>query len=358
MPNPAGDDEHSVAERDAPGSLSRQWLLIGVTAVLALTLQLARTARPVVPNATTTAPLADATVAGKPLIDPATLAWVDPLRDDVTDQTLGIRAGESAAFQSLLDHATRVAPFNWDDVAPSEVFAVNVVSEPATLRGELVDVTGELLALRPLSVPATTDSPARDLLDAWIRTPDSPLEPVRVIVAHRSPELPSEPGRSVWVRARGHFFKREGYLAGSGLRTTSTIIADRLDPWTAPPTRLGAAFFSPAWFRVTAAVSVALLVSLCSWLAVEGRAARELRLSRLRPRSASLAALERVQFVSVEQSLRSLAERHRREEIARWKARRATLSPPPLSVHDGEVRDAEFIDLPTPPPLNRPPQSR
>jgi len=177
----------------------------------------------------------------------------------------GIRAGESAAYYRVLDHARRVDPETLRRAAarflaarqkasgsaavrrlPVEEFPVFVdlyenVRRPEVYLGKPVTLRGHLRKL--VEMPAGENPYGiQTLYEAWLFTSDSQQHPTVLVMTSVPPELLEEvrrlkaANRPVLVNGvsgSGYFFKMYGYPASDAYRFAPLVLGGRLE-WMPP----------------------------------------------------------------------------------------------------------------------------
>ena len=130
---------------------------------------------------------------------------------DVSDNTLNLRASEHDAYFAILSRLHDLDLSTIEKAAdPSATFAT-VMLEPDHYRGRPVTIQGA--ARRILELPAGANPAGIETLyELWVFTPDSDVNPWRVVALDVPADLPRgvfEQG--VPVKITGIFFKRQGY---------------------------------------------------------------------------------------------------------------------------------------------------
>ncbi len=232
----------------------------------------------------------------------------------VRDNTVGIRRDEAEAYFRLLDHVRRVSPADLERAAATDVQYINLMTESDRYRGAPITIRGDLWRLYEFDA-GPNDRGLTTLYEAWIFTGDSSNHPYRVV----STSLPRTltPGESlhVPVRVTGYFFKREGYPSQGGMHVAPTLLAPTVTPFrSAQAVPLTDATVSHLTGLLTA-VGLALLVTLLAFALGDRRIRRSARQRLLEEPTPSFAGLDAATFVTVEESLRRLAERERQADL-------------------------------------------
>ena len=230
--------------------------------------------------------------------------------DIVKDNTLGVRRDESDVFYWLLDHARRVPSTKLEKAGLREVQYINLMTEPDRFRGEPITIEGDLWRL--YEFPATrNDYSVSRVYEGWVFTGDSANHPYRVVFT----SLPKgiEPGENlrIPVRITGYFFKREGYRSNGGVHVAPTLLARRIAINTMPNGIPMMAGVVPYVIGAIMAVGLAILVTIVGFAVGDERSMRT-GMQRMRhyPHVA-FDNLVAAPSISVEESLRQLAERER-----------------------------------------------
>ena len=232
----------------------------------------------------------------------------------VKDNTLGIRRDEADAYYRLLDHVNHVSPSDLERAAVTEVQYINLMTEPDRFRGEPVTIQGDLWRLYEFEA-GPNNRGLTTLYEAWIFTGDSSNHPYRVV----STSLPHTltPGENIRkpVRVTGYFFKREGYPSQGGMHVAPTLLAPTITPFrpanAIPPTDQ----IVPYMIGVVTAVGLALLVTLLAFTLGDRRVKKIARQRMLNEPTPSFAGLDAGPFVTVEETLRQLAEQERQADL-------------------------------------------
>ena len=230
--------------------------------------------------------------------------------DTVKDNTVGVRRDESEAFYWLLDHARRVPSANLQRAAQEDVQYINLMTEPDRFRGEPITIEGDLWRLYELDASKNGYGVAK-IYEGWIFTGDSSNHPFRVVCT----SLPSgiEPGENLRkpVKVTGYFFKKEGYQSNGGVHIAPTLLARRININTMPNGIPLTAGILPYMIGAIMSIGLALLVTIVGFAISDGRSSRE-GMDRLRRQpQMSFAGLEIAEPISVEESLRELANQQR-----------------------------------------------
>lgn len=140
----------------------------------------------------------------------------------VTDNTFGVTAAEKEAYDTLLAKVREVPLVDLERVAHSNVPFAVLMLEADRYRGEVLSVEGEIRRCQPMA--ASPDEPPT--LDAWLFTPDSGLNPYRVVLAELPAGFPvgDELKPPIRVRVTGYFFKRYSYATADDFHTAPLLL--------------------------------------------------------------------------------------------------------------------------------------
>lgn len=234
-------------------------------------------------------------------------AYLDPaILSDVRDNTLGIRRDEAEAYYQILRQLRETPGTILERAARTDLLYVNLMTDSENLRGELVSIVGDLrrLSRLPPLPPDTYDGP---LYEGWVFTADSGTHPYRVVTTSLPDKLVPAESMKVPVRVTGYFFKREGYETEAGLHVAPTLLAKRIQYHRTPRTPPPDAGIVPYMLGVVGAVTLALLVTLVSFVISDQRSmAKDFRRFQLGT-SEGLNQLPGEHPMSIEESLRHLA---------------------------------------------------
>lgn len=234
-------------------------------------------------------------------------AYLNPaLLSNVRDNTLGIRHDEAEAYYQILRQLRETPGTILERAARTDLLYVNLMTDSENLRGELTSIVGDLrrLSRLPPSPPDTYDGP---LYEGWVFTADSGTHPYRVVTTSLPENLVPAESMKVPVRVTGYFFKREGYETEAGLHVAPTLLAKRIQYHRTPRTPPPDAGIVPYMLGVVGAVTLALLVTLASFVISDQRSmAKDFRRFQLGT-SEGLDQLPGERPMSIEESLRHLA---------------------------------------------------
>ncbi|MEI8020794.1 MAG: hypothetical protein WCH39_21500, partial [Schlesneria sp.] len=241
---------------------------------------------------------------------------VAPVRIDkrylevVKDNTIGVRRDEAEVFYWLLDHARRVPAASLQRAADREVQYINLMTEPDRYRGEPVSIEGDLFRLYEFEAGRNKYGVTK-VYEGWVFTGDSSHHPYRIVCT----SLPNgiEPGENLRkpVRITGYFFKREGYHSNGGVHIAPTLLARRININPMPNGIPLTSGILPYMTGAIMAIGLALLVTIVGFAIGDGRASRAEMQRLQRHPQPSFVGIHLPETISVEESLRQLAERDR-----------------------------------------------
>ncbi len=150
----------------------------------------------------------------------------------VTDNTFGVTAAEKVAYDTLLAKVRSVPLAELERSARADVPFAVLMLEADRYRGEVLTIDGEIR--RCVSMAALPDEPT--LLEAWLFTADSGLNPYRVVLTELPADVPlgddlKPPFR---VRVTGYFFKRYSYATENDFHTAPLLLAKTLTVLSQP----------------------------------------------------------------------------------------------------------------------------
>ena len=144
----------------------------------------------------------------------------------VTDNTFGVTAAEKNAYDILLAKVRDLPLTELERSAHADVPFAVLMLEAERYRGEVLTIDGEIRRCLPMA--ASPDEPT--LLEAWLFTADSGLNPYRVVLTELPAGVPQgddlkPPFR---VRVTGYFFKRYSYATANDFHTAPLLLAKTL----------------------------------------------------------------------------------------------------------------------------------
>ncbi len=150
----------------------------------------------------------------------------------VTDNTFGVTAAEKLAYDTLLARVRDMPLAELERSAQADVPFAVLMLQADRYRGELLTIDGEIRRCLPMA--AAPDEPT--LLEAWLFTADSGLNPYRVVLTELPAGVPQgddlkPPFR---VRATGYFFKRYSYATANDFHTAPLLLAKTLTVLSQP----------------------------------------------------------------------------------------------------------------------------
>ena len=153
------------------------------------------------------------------------------LLDSVRDNTLNIRRDELPAYYSLLAKARDLPPGEMEQVAERDVAFAVLMHQPRHYRGKLVTIEGDVKRLLPFDA-GKNEHGLKKLWEVWLLTPDSGINPYRVVCTEIPPGIPQgeTTKQRVVIRVTGYFFKKEGYASrgGAGTHAAPLLLAGQI----------------------------------------------------------------------------------------------------------------------------------
>lgn len=160
----------------------------------------------------------------------------------IEDNTFGVTAAERAAYDGVLAKVRETPLSALERMSRRQVPFAVLLLEASHYRGQLLTVEGDLRRLNRLTsshVQATDET-----YEAWLFTPDSGLNPYRIVLANLPVGIAAtgDVQPPLRVRATGYFFKRYSYATANDYHTAPLILAKTLTPLapgrgTVPPVR-------------------------------------------------------------------------------------------------------------------------
>jgi hypothetical protein len=239
--------------------------------------------------------------------DSTPIALDKSVLETVRDNTLGIRHDEADAFYAVLDHVGSAAPQQLEQSARKDVLYVNLMTESAKYRGEVVTIVGDMW--RCYELPQSRNA-GQTLYEAWVFTSDSGTHPYRIVASDLGAGLKAGENLRSPVRVTGCFFKREGYDTPGGLHVAPTILAKSIAAYRSPQGPPPADDLTPIMLSVVVAIGLILAVTFLSF-AWGDRRGPQRRAEWKALRSFDAAEMEGVDHRSVGEALRELSERDR-----------------------------------------------
>ncbi|MEZ6046382.1 MAG: hypothetical protein R3C11_12600 [Planctomycetaceae bacterium] len=171
---------------------------------------------------------------------------LEPLLTDeqarsIADDYLGLKKSEIPLFNELLSTLKQTDPGLLQLNANREGAWQVWMAETNVWRGKLIEFEGTAKRIQPRS--DTEGDSAEAFFDVWVLTPGSGSMPLHIVTSQLPQSLKPDTSLNKPVRVVGTIFKREGYAAEGGLRSTLLIAAAPLieipgQPVIAPPGRV------------------------------------------------------------------------------------------------------------------------
>ncbi|REK20688.1 MAG: hypothetical protein DWQ41_23865 [Planctomycetota bacterium] len=225
------------------------------------------------------------------------------LLEGMQDNRVGSLRREQPAINHIVEKVRNLSLAELEQASEPDVAFTVLMVQTDEHRGRLITLRGTLWKLQVLAA-GETEGTEGDLYEAWMFTPDSGNNPVRLLLTEIPAEL--QPGDRIdkEVLFTGYFVKRYGYVSQGGQHVAPMLIGKTLrviQPAAAPPPgRIGGELgrYAVGFFLV-----MACIFGLIIWRFTasdrefaSGRL-REIADSRLDARSEDLAALSELETV-------------------------------------------------------------
>ncbi len=151
--------------------------------------------------------------------------------EDVDDTKLGIRAEEAPSYYRILAHASRLDEQHLQREARRDLLHVNLIRDPQLHRGKLLSIQGTARRILPIDVNEN-DYGVREAYEVWLTTPDSGIDPWRIVTTQLDPRLPVGEQVAVQVQATGFFYKQYSYASQGGMHVAPLLLASLVEPPT------------------------------------------------------------------------------------------------------------------------------
>lgn len=149
--------------------------------------------------------------------------------EDVDDTKLGIRAEEAPSYYRILAHASRLDEEHLQREARRDLLHVNLIRDPQLHRGKLLSIQGTARRILPIDVNEN-DYGVREAYEVWLTTPDSGIDPWRIVTTQLDPRLPVGEQVAVQVQAKGFFYKQYSYASQGGMHVAPLLLASLVEP--------------------------------------------------------------------------------------------------------------------------------
>jgi len=152
--------------------------------------------------------------------------WLKP----ISDQVMGLRAVEADTYYRILAHISRLDDRYLKKQTRNDVLYVNMLRNPDLYRGKLITLQGTARRITETQV-GKNQYGAKKAYEAWVLTPDSGSNPLRLVATGIDPRLPVGENVAVEVEVTGYFLKLYSYAAEGGQRQAPLILAARITPY-------------------------------------------------------------------------------------------------------------------------------
>ena len=144
------------------------------------------------------------------------------------DNTVGMSRAEGVAFFKAIRELEKIRNATLDRIARNDVVHSVLMADAEMYRGQLVRLKGQIRRLTERPVPS--DVTGMDgLLEGWVFTPDSDVQPYRVVTLLADEQIPrGEQFDPVPVELVGVFIRREAYASQKGTSVAPLLIAKRI----------------------------------------------------------------------------------------------------------------------------------
>ncbi len=149
--------------------------------------------------------------------------------ESINDQVMGLRANESDTYYRVLSHISRLDDRYLKKHARKDVLYVNLLRNPELFRGKLITLRGTARRITETQV-GKNQYGVRKAYEAWVLTPDSGSDPIRIVATDIDSRLPSGEEVAVEIEATGYFLKLYSYASNGGQYQAPLILAARIEP--------------------------------------------------------------------------------------------------------------------------------
>ncbi len=151
--------------------------------------------------------------------------WLEP----ISDQVMGLRVKEADTYYRTLAHVSRLDDRFLKKHARSDVLYVNLLRNPDSYRGKLITIRGTARRITKTEVGKNKYG-IQKAYEAWLLTPDSGSDLIRLVATDLDSRLPTGKEVSVEVEATGYFLKLYSYASQGGQHQAPLILAARIQP--------------------------------------------------------------------------------------------------------------------------------
>ena len=148
----------------------------------------------------------------------------------INDQVMGLRANESDTYYRVLAHISRLDDRFLKKHTRKDVLYVNLLRNPDLYRGKLITIHGTARRITEMQVGKNKYG-VKKTYEAWVLTPDSGNDPIRLVTTQIDSRLPLGEKVAVEIEATGYFLKLYSYASQSGQHQAPLILAARIEPY-------------------------------------------------------------------------------------------------------------------------------
>ncbi len=162
-------------------------------------------------------------------LSPATADLPSKWLEVIDDQAMGLRVSEADTYYRVLAHVSRLDDRFLEKHSRTDVLYVNLLRNPDLYRGKLITIRGSARRITKMQVGKNRYG-VKEAYEAWVLTPDSGSDPIRIVTTQIDPRLPLGEKVAVDVEATGYFLKLYSYASQGGQHQAPLILAARLQP--------------------------------------------------------------------------------------------------------------------------------
>jgi hypothetical protein len=150
----------------------------------------------------------------------------EDLLQRVQDRQVGLLRSEQGALSTVLERVERASSEDLLLSARSDVGYRVLNTDSAAYRGQLIRIEGTLWRVAPF--PIGEGDQRRELVQAWMFTPDSGNHPWMVLLAEKPANIEYGDQIDRQVIVAGYYFKQYGYPTETGVTIAPMLIARTL----------------------------------------------------------------------------------------------------------------------------------
>ena len=148
----------------------------------------------------------------------------------INDQVMGLRVNESDTYYRVLAHISRLDDRFLKKHTRKDVLYVNLLRNPDLYRGKLITIHGTARRITQMQVGKNKYG-VKKTYEAWVLTPDSGSDPIRLVSTGIDSRLPLGEKVAVEIEATGYFLKLYSYASQGGQHQAPLILAARIEPY-------------------------------------------------------------------------------------------------------------------------------